>query len=352
MVLRSPGFGRGEFYRGDQLVVAQGRAVEAGEELGGRDAPLVGGIAGDDDGVERNAAGGQLGGRIGEGQRAADGAAVADGGMRDQRHRLGEQRDVLADQRVAAEFRVRGESADADRVAGLRDAAQLSDARDVDQRAGIGQAEGERGEQALPAGEQLGVGAGVAPEMEGVGERRRPDISKWRRLHDVVLLPALRVLCDRAWMECRVRPRAEQDNAVIPASAPACLRVHAQCMVDRVSCLPLEGGGWNATDLTAELHVSAGSTGSLSPMAFQVGVATVTSQLNHPHPMRPAAWPGNGACSTRDDGRSKPRTHRPPPRGGGKRCRERDAYFPRSRPPRKPGFFAASAASISGGGAP
>ena len=138
---------------------AQRRGVEAGEELGRRDAPLVRGAARDDDGIERDAAGRQLGGRIGKGQRAADGAAVADGGMGDQRHGLGEQRHVAAHQLVGAELGMGGERADADRAAGLRNAAQLGHARDVDQRAGLGQAEGERGEQALPAGQQLGLGA-------------------------------------------------------------------------------------------------------------------------------------------------------------------------------------------------
>ncbi len=96
------------------------RGVEAGEELRRRDAPLVRGAARDDDGIERDAAGRQLGGRIGEGQRAADGAAVADGGMGDQRHGLGEQRHMPAHQLVGAKLGMGGERADADRVAGLR----------------------------------------------------------------------------------------------------------------------------------------------------------------------------------------------------------------------------------------
>ncbi len=103
---------------------------------------------------------------------------------------------------------------------------------------------------------------------------------------------------------------------------------------------------------TADLDVSVSSTGSPSPMAFLVGVATVTSQLNHPTRCVRGLARQWSLQHARDDGRSKPRTHRPPPSAGGKSASERDAYFPRSRPPRKPGFFAASAASISGGGAP
>ena len=74
------------------------------------------GAARDDGGVEGDAAGRQLGGRVGEGQRAADGAAVADGGMGDQRHGLGQERHVLAHEVVGAEFGVGGERADAERA--------------------------------------------------------------------------------------------------------------------------------------------------------------------------------------------------------------------------------------------
>ena len=59
---------------------------------------------------------------------------------------------------AGAELGVRRQRADADRIAGLRDAFQLGHARDVDQRAGLGQPKGERRQQRLPAGQQLGLG--------------------------------------------------------------------------------------------------------------------------------------------------------------------------------------------------
>ena len=37
------------------------------------------------------------------------------------------------------------------------------------------------------------------------------------------------------------------------------------------------------------------------------------SAAGHPHPVRPATWPGSRVRGVVGDGRSKPRTHRPPP---------------------------------------
>ena len=58
---------------------------------GRRKGPTIYGLA-----IERDKAGRQLGGRISEGDRAPDGAAVADCRMADIRQRRGDQRRVLA----------------------------------------------------------------------------------------------------------------------------------------------------------------------------------------------------------------------------------------------------------------
>ena len=78
---------------------------------------------------------------------------------------------------------MRGQRADPDAVADGRDAGELGHARDVDQRGGLGQAEGEGGEERLATGQELRVGAGRAPEREDVGKRARPDIGERRRFH-------------------------------------------------------------------------------------------------------------------------------------------------------------------------
>ena len=60
------------------------------------------------------------------------------------------------------------------------------------------------------------------------------------------------------------------------------------------------------------LALKSCTTGELSPMAFLVGVSAERA-TGHPHPVRPATWPGGRARGEVGDGRSKPRTHRPPP---------------------------------------
>ena len=176
--------GDGKFDGRDQLVGGERGGIEAGEELRCPYPPLARGGARDDGGLERHAAGRQLGGGVGEGERAADGAAVADGGMGDQGHGLRQQRHVPAYQLAGAQLRVRRQRADADRVAGLRNAFQLGHARDVDQRAGVGQPERQRRQQRLPTGQQLGLRPRRAPQPEHIGQRGRPDIGERRRLHE------------------------------------------------------------------------------------------------------------------------------------------------------------------------
>ena len=58
--------------------------------------------------------------------------------------------------------------------------------------------------------------------------------------------------------------------------------------------------------------VNQAPTGELSPMAFLVGVFVERAAFT-PHPVRPATWPGSRGRGEVGDGRSKPRTHRPPP---------------------------------------
>src|SRR4249920_193469 len=53
--------------------------------------------------------------------------------------------------------------------------------------------------------------------------------------------------------------------------------------VDRRPCLPLGGGGWNATGLARQSRASFRSpTGELSPMAFLVGVASPRAKRTPP----------------------------------------------------------------------
>ncbi len=87
--------GQRELGRDEQLSLLQRRGVEALEEVLGGDAALAF-FSGDDEGrSKRDRAGGQLGGRIGEGAAPAEGAAVADRRVRDMRHRGRDERKVF-----------------------------------------------------------------------------------------------------------------------------------------------------------------------------------------------------------------------------------------------------------------
>ena len=103
----------------------------------------------------------QLGGGIAVRQAATDGAAVTDREMRHMRHRAGENRLVPRDHRRGLELMVPYERADADVRRGLPDERQVLDAVDVDEDRRAQQAEIEEGNEALPAGNDLGVVAAI-----------------------------------------------------------------------------------------------------------------------------------------------------------------------------------------------
>ena len=132
--------------------------------------------------AERKQAGGEFGGRIGEGERAADGAAIADGGMRDVRERERDQRRMFGDLARAFGLGVAHQRADFELAVLAINAVEAGDAVDVDQQARRGQPHVERGEQALAAGEQAGFAA-RAEQVDGLVERARSCIGEWRRFH-------------------------------------------------------------------------------------------------------------------------------------------------------------------------
>jgi hypothetical protein len=82
---------------------------------------------------------------------AADRATIADCGMRDMRHRLGQQWRVRCDIRRFQEIDMPGQRADHQRVAAHRDAAQLAEFADIDDQFRRKQAQIHRRHQALAA---------------------------------------------------------------------------------------------------------------------------------------------------------------------------------------------------------
>ena len=106
--------------------------------------------------LERDHHGGQLGGGIGVGEAAADGAAVANRRVADEAARLGEDGRARPHRLRPLHRVLAGERADRQAVVGRADIREVADAVDVDQRLGMGEPEVEEGDQALAAGQDLG----------------------------------------------------------------------------------------------------------------------------------------------------------------------------------------------------
>ena len=108
-----------------------------------------------------------IAGGVGVGQGPAEGATVPDLGVGEVLDRLGDERGVLGDQGVGPDRRVLGHRPDHDRVAVVADAAQRVDPAEVDDHLGRVEPHPEHREQALPAGQDLGL----VPELGQGGER-------------------------------------------------------------------------------------------------------------------------------------------------------------------------------------
>ena len=86
-------------------------------------------------------------------------------------------------QRVVHHLVVGGHRADDQLVAVLPDAAQLADPAEVDQRGRVRQPQPQQRQQALPAGEHLGVLAGPAELGDRLVDRVRPHVVELRGDH-------------------------------------------------------------------------------------------------------------------------------------------------------------------------
>ena len=111
---------------------------------------------------------GELGGRVGVGDRAADGAAVANLEVADELDRLGEERRVGGDRRVTLDRRLASDRADRDLAVLALDAVELGDAVHVDQMREARQPQCQHRHEALAAGEHLGVVAVLTQESDDI----------------------------------------------------------------------------------------------------------------------------------------------------------------------------------------
>ena len=98
--------------------------------------------------------------------RTADRAAVTYLRIADVAGSMRQQRHVLGKDRTGLDVHVAGERANRDVVAGVADVRQVGDATDVDQDARLGEAQLHQRQQAVPAGQKLGVLTMLADEAD------------------------------------------------------------------------------------------------------------------------------------------------------------------------------------------
>ena len=153
-----------QVHRGQDLVRPDGRGEEVLEQVGGRDAALAARALDRDLAVHREGEGGEVGCRVPVSHRAADGAAVADLLVGDQRRGVRHDAHLFG----VLEHRVRRQRADPPAAVVAVEAAQLADAADVDQQRRRREAQLHQREQRVAARKQLRVLAALAERRDGL----------------------------------------------------------------------------------------------------------------------------------------------------------------------------------------
>jgi hypothetical protein len=118
------------------------------------------------------------------GETAAEGAAGADLRVGDVGQGAGEQRRAHGHQRLALQPALASERSDGERpvLVGAHEV-ELAEAVEVDQQGGLGEPEIHHRDQALAAGQQLGLRAMGAHHRHRLGEGRGSEIGKRRGFH-------------------------------------------------------------------------------------------------------------------------------------------------------------------------
>ncbi len=109
---------------------------------------------------------------------AAEGAFVADGGMRDMRRGFAEQRRMLCDQRIGHCLAMPGQRADAQPFPLKLDTAKRFNMRNIDQDFGSLQAQGKRRHETLAARDIARILARISECLKRLGDRDGPHIAK------------------------------------------------------------------------------------------------------------------------------------------------------------------------------
>jgi hypothetical protein len=117
------------------------------------------------------------------GDRPADGPPAADLEVPDQRRHPGQQRHRRRHLDAGLDGGLGRAGADPHVPVAALDAPHPGDAADVDQVVEHGQPQGQHGDQALAAGEDLGAVAELGEQLRGLGGRRGGVIGERRGLH-------------------------------------------------------------------------------------------------------------------------------------------------------------------------
>ncbi len=161
-------------------------SIQALEEVVGLDGAAAGGTGDLDLAAERQQTGRQFGGRIGERNRAAERAAVADRRVADMRHGERDQRRMAGDLGRALGLSMASQRSDLELAVLQRDPVETGDMIDVDQQRRMGEPHVESRDQALAAGQNAriaAVRAAAAEQLDCMVEGLRPGVGERRRLH-------------------------------------------------------------------------------------------------------------------------------------------------------------------------
>jgi hypothetical protein len=251
---------------GEDFIGRKGGLVESPEERRRRDLTRAATARQMQHGVERDDTSGQLRGRIGMSEAAAESAAVANGGVSDVGDRLMDQWRQPGDGVRAADVALPRKRADAQTPVALFDDVEPRDAVDVDEQPGLEQAHVERRHQALAAGEDLCVGAMGLQRREYVVERTRLEIAQPRRLHDPSAGPASSAHSDMFLPLSRWHRRAANlppamrdfgsfDYVIVGGGSAGCVLANRLSASPSHRVLLLEAGG---EDRNTWIHIPLG----------------------------------------------------------------------------------------------
>ncbi len=223
-----------ETHRGDELVGLARGLQHAALEIGRRERAGAAARAQHDLAAERREAQRNLRARIGVGDRAAHGAAVAGLEVADEGQRAGEQRELRRKLRPVLEPVLGDGGADLDLVAQDLvthdlDVIELGKARDVDHHRRFEEAQVEHRHQRLPARHHLGLLAVLREEGEGLGDSVRAHIVEAARFHGASARPNRRrhrpgFAAPLAAGAARRRPSRSKNCRMITCVAPSSSR--------------------------------------------------------------------------------------------------------------------------------